>query len=60
MEGASFLKACRAFNSHAYLFKVVSDTPEDSDLHEIVKSIKKTRDILYRYMVKYMQDFIQL
>jgi nucleoside phosphorylase len=60
MEGTSFLQACRAFNSKAYLFKVVSDTPDNSDLHEIIKNIRETRDLLYRYMVEKMLDFIQL
>lgn len=60
MEGASFLQACRTFNSEAYLFKVVSDTPENNNLNEIIKNIKETRDNLYRYAVKNMRDFIQL
>jgi adenosylhomocysteine nucleosidase len=60
MEGASFLQACRAFNSESYLFKVVSDTPGNSDLNEIIQNIKKTREVLYRYIIENMKDFIQL
>ncbi len=60
MEGASFLQACRAFNSEAYIFKVVSDLPGDTELEVIIKNIKETRTILYAYMSENAGDILQL
>ncbi len=60
MEGAPFLQACRVFNAEAYLFKVVSDTPGNSDLNEIIENIRKTREVLYRYIVENLPNFVQL
>ncbi len=60
MEGASFMQACRAFNSEAYLFKVISDIPGDTELKVIIKNIKETRTILYIYMKENAGDILQL
>ncbi len=41
MEGASAVQTCRRFGTDCYVFKFVSDTPDD---HCIVKNIRQYRD----------------
>jgi len=41
MEGASVVQTCRRFGTDCYVFKFVSDTPDD---HCIVKNIRQYRD----------------
>jgi adenosylhomocysteine nucleosidase len=41
MEGASAVQTCRQFGTDCYVFKFVSDTPDD---HCIVKNIRQYRD----------------
>ncbi|HOP65039.1 MAG TPA: hypothetical protein PK358_06405 [Spirochaetota bacterium] len=50
MEGAGFLQACRAFGADAYLWKIVSDTAEDTSGADIVANIKKLSDTLFQFM----------
>lgn len=50
MEGAAFLQACRLFKARAYLFKIVSDTPEHVRDADIIGNIKLTRKDLFDFL----------
>jgi len=47
MEGAGFLQACRIMGAgRAYLFKIVTDTPEHDSDSAIVENVRSTAGIL--------------
>jgi adenosylhomocysteine nucleosidase len=50
MEGASVVQACKRFGARCYLFKVVTDTVEDSGTVDIVINIKRTRKKLFEFV----------
>ena len=51
MEGSAFIQASRAFNTRAYLYKIVTDVPGNSETMEIIDNMKLTRDTLYRFFM---------
>lgn len=40
MEGASIVQACSIFEKRCYVFKFVSDTPEDTKFSDVIRNIK--------------------
>lgn len=49
MEGAAVVQACRRFGVKCFLFKFVSDTPDQRQNAEIVKNIELYRDAHSRF-----------
>ena len=49
MEGYGFAKACEIFNISAFLFKIVSDGPEDNDRDKIIRNIKKFSEKIFSF-----------
>ncbi len=49
MEGAAVVQACRRFGVRCFLFKFVSDTPDQRQNAEIVKNIERYRDAHSRF-----------
>lgn len=49
MEGAAVVQACRRFGVKCFLFKFVSDTPDQRQSAEIVKNIELYRDAHSRF-----------
>lgn len=54
MEGAAVVQACRRFGVKCFLFKFVSDTPDQRQNAEIVKNIELYRDAHSRFF----KDFV--
>lgn len=45
MEGAAVVQTCRRFNIPCYLFKFISDTPDN---HHIIDNIRRCREAFYQ------------
>ena len=43
---------CQTFSAKSLIFKIVTDTPEENSVESIVKNIKKTRNILFDFIIK--------
>jgi nucleoside phosphorylase len=50
MEGASFIQICRLYGKKGYLFKIVTDTPENDSDKDIIQNVLKTSGILYDFI----------
>ncbi len=51
MEGAAVVQTCRAYKCRAYLFKVITDTPE-SRISDIVQNIMAFRESLAKFFIE--------
>lgn len=49
MEGAAVIQACRKFKKAVYLFKIVTDNPEQRSDTEIIRNVKETRTVLFDF-----------
>ena len=52
MEGAAVVHAAKRFGIKCYLFKFVSDTPEDSGHDDIISEIKRLREPFCSFVVE--------
>jgi len=56
MEGASIVQTCKKFNTPAYLFKYVSDTPEHVKKLNIIDNIRELRQTSFTFFMDHFKS----